>query len=53
MMRIFSIQIDETTDVTVYQQMGIMLHYFDNTDGKVCCIFYKLEPITSADAECN
>lgn len=49
--KFFSIQIDESTDITVYQQMGIMLHYFDNTDGKVCCIFYKLEPVTSADAE--
>ena len=47
----FSIQIDETTDITVYEQMGIMLRYFDNTDGKVCCMFYKLEPIISADAE--
>ena len=37
--KFFSIQIDESTDITVYQQMGIMLHYFDNTDGKVCCIF--------------
>ena len=49
--KFFSIQIDESTDITVYQQMGIMLRYFDNTDGKVFCIFYKLEPITTADAE--
>jgi hypothetical protein len=49
--KFFSIQIDESTDITVYQQMGIMLRYFDNMDGKVCCIFYKLEPIVSADAE--
>ena len=44
-----SIQIDEST--TVYQQMGIMLHYFDNTNGKVSCIFYKIEPIIKADVE--
>ena len=51
MTQFFSIQIDESTDITVYQQMGIMLRYFDNTNGKVSCIFYKLEPITKADAE--
>ena len=50
-LKFFSVQIDESTDITVYQQMGIMLHYFDNTDGKVYCIFYQLEPIGSADAE--
>ena len=42
----FNFQINESTNTTVYQQMGII----DNTDDKVCCIFYKLEPITSADA---
>lgn len=44
---------DESTDITVYQQMGIMLLYFDDVDGKVCCVFYKLEPVisSSADAE--
>ena len=47
----FSIQIDESTDITVYQQMGIMLRYFDNNNGKLCCVFYKLEPITNANAE--
>ena len=49
--KFFSIQIDESTDITVYQQMGIMLRYFDNTNGKVSCIFYKVEPISKADAE--
>ena len=49
--KFFSIQMDESTDITVYQQMGIMLHYFDNMDSKVYCIFYKLEPIISADTE--
>ena len=38
--QIFSIKIGESTDITVYQQMGIMLRYFDNTDGKVCCTFF-------------
>ena len=51
MERISDSKFDESTDITVYQQMGIMLRYFDNTDGKICCIFYKLEPITNADAE--
>ena len=45
--KLFSIQIDETTDITVYQQM----RYFNNTTGKMCCIFYKLEPVEKADAE--
>ena len=49
--KFFSIQMDESTDITVYQQMGIMLLYFDDVDGKVCCVFYKLEPVISADAE--
>ena len=31
--------------------MGIMLRYFDNVNSKVCCIFYKLEPVISADDE--
>ena len=30
---------------------GIRFSYFDNTEGKVCCIFYKLEPIKIADAK--
>ena len=44
--KFFSVQI---ANITVHQQMGIMLRYFDNTDGKVCCIFYKLEPIICSD----
>ena len=36
----FSIQIDETTDIAVNQQCGIMLRFFDNTEGKVRCTFY-------------
>ena len=47
----FSIHSDETTDITVHQQCGIMLRYFDNTEGKVRCIFFKLETVQKADAE--
>jgi hypothetical protein len=34
----FSVQTDETTDIAVMQQCGIMLRFFDNTLGKVMCI---------------
>ena len=27
-LKFFSVQFDESTDITVYQQMGIMLRYF-------------------------
>ena len=47
----FSLQIDETTDITVSQQCGVMLRFFDNVDGKVKCIFYKLVTLESATAE--
>ena len=30
--------------------MGIMLQYFDNTNGELCCMFYNLEHIINADA---
>ena len=47
----FSIQIDETTDVAVNQQCGVMLRFFDNTEGKVRCTFYKLVTLESATAK--
>lgn len=47
----FSIHTDETTDISVHQQCGIMLRFFDNTDGGVRCVFFKLETVQSADAE--
>ena len=47
----FSIHTDEITDVSVQQQCGIMLRFFDNTDGRVRCVFFKLEPVQTADAE--
>lgn len=48
----FSLHTDESTDITVTQQCAIMLRYFDNVEGKVRCVFFKLEPIQRADAEC-
>ena len=39
----FSLQMDEITDVTVTQQAGVMLRYFDNSVGRVKCIFYSLD----------
>ena len=47
----FSLQIDETTDITVNQQCGVMLRFFDNVEGKVKCIFYKLVTLERATAE--
>ena len=46
----FSLHTDESTDITVNQQCAIMLRYFDNTDGKVRCVLYKLETVQKADA---
>ena len=45
--KFFSIQVDETTDITVNQQCGIMLRFFDSVQGKV----YKLEPVQNATAD--
>ena len=47
----FSIQTDETTDLTVNQQMAIMLGFFDNSCGAVRCVFFKLEAVPRATAE--
>ena len=41
----FSIQTDETTDITVTQQPAIMLRFFDNTQGQVRCVFFALESV--------
>ena len=49
--KFFSIQVDETTDITVNQQCGIMLRFFDSVQGKVRCVFYKLEPVQNATAD--
>ena len=38
--KFFSIQVDETTDITVNQQCGLMLRFFDSVQGKVRCVFY-------------
>ena len=47
----FSLQTDETTDLTVTQQMAIMLRFFDNSHGTVWYVFFKLEGVTRATAE--
>ena len=47
----FSIQIDETTDIGINQQCGVMLRFFDTTEGKVRCTFYKLVTLESATAD--
>ena len=46
----FSLHTDESTDITVFQQCAIMLRFFDNTDGVVRCIFFKLIPLSRADS---
>ena len=47
----FSLQTDETTDITITQQAAIMLRFFDNTQGQVRCIFFALESVERATAE--
>ena len=46
-----SLQTDETTDISVTQQMPIMLRFFDNALGIVRCVFFTLENIERATAE--
>ena len=48
----FSIQlIDETTDITIDQQCGVMLRFFDNVEVKMRCIFHDLMILKSANAD--
>ena len=47
----FSLHTDESTDITIFQQCAIMLRFFDNIDGVVRCIFFKLMPLERANAE--
>lgn len=49
--KFFSILMDETTDITMYQQMGIMIRFFDNVLGEVRTSFIKLEPVQEANAD--
>ena len=46
----FSLQTDETTDITVTQQAAIMLRFFDNTQGQVRRIYFALESVERATA---
>ena len=45
-----SLQTNETTHITVTQEAVVMLRYFDNSLGKVRCIFYALDKVEVADA---
>ena len=47
----FSLQVDETTDMSVTQQMAIMLRFFDNSHGSVRCVFFRLESVERATAD--
>ena len=47
----FSLQTDETTDITVTQQAAIMLRFFDNTQGQVRCVVFALESVERETAE--
>ena len=47
----FSLQTDETTDITVTQPAAILLRFFDNTQGQVRCVFFALEGVVRATAE--
>ena len=44
----FSLQTDETTEITVTQQAAIML---DNTQGQVRCVIFALESVERETAE--
>ena len=46
----FSLQTDETTDIAITQEAAIMLRFFDNSLGKVRCIFFALDKVEKADA---
>ena len=48
----FSLQTDETTDITVTQQTAIMLRFFDNTQGQVRCVFFALESVERTGEMC-
>ena len=47
----FSLQTDETTDITITQQAAIMLWFFDNTQGQVRYVFLALESVERVIAE--
>ena len=51
MAKYFNLQTDETTDTSVTQQLAIMLRFFDNTLGSVCCVFFTMESLDRATAE--
>ena len=47
-MMLCQILIDETTNITVYQRMGIMVRFFDNVIGEVRTVIF---PLTQTNAE--
>ena len=47
----FSLQTDETTDITINKQAAVMLRFFDNTQGQLRCVFFALERVERATAE--
>ena len=49
--KFFSLQVDETTDISITQQMAIMLRFFDNKLGRVQCFFFALESVQRATGE--
>ena len=49
-LKFFSLQVDESTDISVTQQMAIMLRFFDNKSGCVRCVFFALEIVARATA---
>ena len=47
----FSINIDDTTEITMQQHCGIKLRNFDNEDDALRCVLLNLEPVKNADAD--
>ena len=49
--KFFSLQLDESTDISVTQQMAILLRFFDNKSERVRSDFFALESVERATAE--
>ena len=47
----FSIAFDETTDISMEKVMVTMLRYFDNEQGCVRIMIYKIDEVALADAQ--
>ena len=49
--KFFSIALDEATDISTKKVMVTMLRYFDDQEGSVKVVMYKLDEVPLADAQ--